>query len=364
MLEVRLRHRFAGFTLDVSFDGPDHGITALFGPSGCGKSTVVNAIAGLLRGHEGRIALDGTVLFDSARGINLPLRARRIGYVFQDARLFPHMRVRANLLYGFRRAPKENRRIAVDQVIDLLGISTLLDRYPAGLSGGERQRVGLGRALLAQPRLLLMDEPLAALDPERKADILPYIERLRDDLGLPVVYVSHAIEEVARLADMLVLMDAGRAVAIGPVVDVMANLDLFEHVDEFEGGAVLPVQVLGHDETYQLTRLGFAGGELVVPRVNCPLGRNIRARIRARDVTLALSKPEAISALNVLPALISGVRREEGAYAEVQVMMAETPLVVRLTRQSVDRLGLQPGQSVFAIVKSVAIDRRSLSMAG
>lgn len=364
MLEVRLAHRFAGFTLDVSFSGPDHGITALFGPSGCGKSTVVNAIAGLLRGHEGRIALGGTVLFDSAQGINVPLRARRIGYVFQDARLFPHMRVHANLLYGFRRAPKENRRIAVDQVIDLLGISSLLDRYPAGLSGGERQRVGLGRALLAQPRLLLMDEPLAALDPERKADILPYIERLRDDLGLPVVYVSHAIEEVARLADMLVLMDAGKAVAAGPVVDVMANLDLFAHVDAFEGGAVLPAQVLGHDETYQLTRLGFAGGELVVPRVDCPVGRSIRARIRARDVMLALSRPEEISALNVLPALISGVRREEGAYAEVQVMMAATPLVVRLTRQSVDRLGLKPGQSVFAIVKSVAIDRRSLSMAG
>lgn len=363
MLEVRLNHQFPGFTLDVAFDGPDRGVTALFGPSGCGKSTAINAIAGLLRGHTGRITLDGTTLFDSERGIDVPLEARRIGYVFQDARLFPHMRVRSNLLYGLRRAPQGDRRIAVEQVIELLGIEPLLDRRAWGLSGGERQRVALGRALLAQPRLLLMDEPMAALDADRKAEILPYIERLRDDVGLPIVYVSHAIEEVTRLADLVVMMREGRSIAVGPVTEVMADLGLFGHLDAFEGGAVLPVRVIDHDETYQLTRLGFDGGELLVPRIDSPPGRALRARIRARDVMLSLSRPDAISALNVLPARISGVHREQGAYAEVQLMIAaQLPLVVRMTRQSVDRLGLQPGQPAFAVIKSVAIDRRSLSM--
>lgn len=362
MFEVKLTHRFSGFTLDVAFVGPDRGITALFGPSGCGKTTVINAIAGLLRTNAGRIALDGTVLFDSEQGIDLPAGERRIGYVFQDARLFPHMTVRDNLLYGLRRAPRGDRRIAIDQVIELLGLGALLRRHPSKLSGGEKQRVGVGRALLAQPKLLLMDEPLAALDADRKADILPYIERLRDEVGIPVVYVSHAIEEVARLADLVVLMDGGRPVAIGSVEDVLANLDSFAYVDEFEGGAVLKVRIAAHDETYHLTRLAFSGGELLIPHVELPVGHNLRVRIRARDVVLALQRPDAISALNVLPARISAVKREAGAYAEVQVMIAATPLVIRLTRQSVDRLGLEPGKEAYAVIKSVAIDRRSLSM--
>lgn len=362
MFEVVLKHQFSGFTLDVAFNGPDRGITALFGPSGCGKTTVINAIAGLLRPEQGRIALDGTVLFDSEQRINLPMRARRIGYVFQNARLFDHMRVRDNLLYGLRRAPKDDRRIAIDQVIELLGLESLLSRRPAGLSGGERQRVGVGRALLAQPKLLLMDEPLAALDADRKADILPYIERLRDETGLPVVYVSHAIEEVARLADLVVLMDQGRPVMSGPVEDVLANLDSFVHVDAFEGGAVIKVRIAAHDDAYRLTRLAFSGGELLIPHIDLPVGKQLRVRIRARDVMLALNRPEEISALNVLPARISAIKREEGAHAEVQVMMASTALVIRMTRQSVDRLDLAPGKEAFAVIKSVAIDHRSLSM--
>jgi molybdate transport system ATP-binding protein len=363
MLEVRLRHRFGAFALDVGFDGPAGGITALFGPSGCGKTTVIQAIAGLLRPDGGRIVLDGEVLFCSERGIDRPPGVRRVGYVFQEPRLFPHLSVERNLLYGFRRAPRAARRIRPEPVIELLGLAPLLGRRPAGLSGGEKSRVGLGRALLAQPRLLLMDEPLAALDRERKDDILPYLARLRTDFALPVVYVSHAIEEVARLADRVVLMEAGRVIAAGPVVDVMADLDLLAHLDAFEGGAVLPVTVAGHETADDLTRLAFEGGELMVPRLPVELGQRLTVRIRARDVMLAVHEPLAISALNVLPAEVRQVQAEAGAFAEVQLAVGpQVRLVARITRRSAARLALVPGQRLFAVVKSVAIDRRSLGL--
>ncbi|MFO1154074.1 MAG: molybdenum ABC transporter ATP-binding protein [Rhodospirillales bacterium] len=362
MLEVELHHRFSGFRLDVAFTGPLSGITALFGASGCGKTTIVNAIAGLLRAEAGRIAFGGEVLFDATRRINLPARRRRIGYVFQEPRLFPHLSVENNLLYGWRRVRTRDPRIDRDSVIDLLGLASLLTRRPATLSGGEKQRVGLGRALLAQPRLLLMDEPLAALDQDRKAEIIPYIERLRDGFGLPVIYVSHAIEEVARLADHLVLLDRGRVTAAGPVVDIMADLDLLDHVDAFEGGAVVAVEVTGHDERFQLTRLRFAGGELVVPRIAAAVGDRLRARIRARDVMLALDRPNGISAINVLPAEVSGVRLEPSPFAEVQVRVGTVPLVARITRHSASRLDVARGRRLFVVIKSVAIDRGSLAL--
>jgi molybdate transport system ATP-binding protein len=362
MLEVDVRHRFPDFRLEVAFTGPSRGITALFGASGCGKTTVVDAIAGLLRVEAGRIVLGGEVLFDAKRRINLPVRKRRIGYVFQEPRLFPHLSVENNLLYGWRRASASGNRIARDTVIELLALAPLLARRPLTLSGGEKQRVGLGRALLAQPRLLLMDEPLAALDRDRKGEIIPYIERLRDVFGLPIVYVSHAVEEVARLADHLVLLAGGRVTAAGSVVDVMADLDLFNHLDTFEGGAVVAVEVAGHDERFQLTRLRFAGGELVVPRIVSPVGQHLRARIRARDVMLALDRPDGISALNVLAAEVTGVRLETGAFAEVQVRIGTIPLVARITRQSAARLGIAPGRQLFAVIKSVAIDPGSLGL--
>ncbi len=362
MLEVDLRHRFPGFELAVAFSGPSSGITALFGPSGCGKTTVVDAIAGLLRVQGGRITLGGEVLFDAERRIDVPAPRRRIGYVFQEPRLFPHLSVENNLLYGWRRAPAAAKRIGRDKVIELLGLAPLLKRRPATLSGGEKQRVGLGRALLAQPRLLLMDEPLAALDRDRKAEIIPYIEQLRDSFGLPIVYVSHAIEEVARLADHIVLIERGRVTAAGSAVQIMADLDLLDHLDAFEGGAVVAVEVAGHDEGFQLTRLRFAGGELMVPRIASQVGRRLRVRIRARDVMLALDRPDGISAINVLEAVVTGVRLEEGPFAEVQVRIGSVPLVARITRQSAVRLDITRGRRLFALIKSVAIDRGSLSL--
>ncbi|MBK8176328.1 MAG: molybdenum ABC transporter ATP-binding protein [Rhodospirillales bacterium] len=364
MLDVRIRRALGDFTLDVAFTGPSSGITALFGPSGSGKSTVINAIAGLLRPDIGHVRLGEATFVDTEAGIDVPLRRRRVGYVFQEARLFPHMRVRDNLLYGLRRAPKPDprsgRSITFAHIVDLLGVGGLLDRRPRALSGGEKQRVALGRALLAQPRLLLMDEPLAALDAGRKAEILPYIERLRDDLGIPIVYVSHAVEEVARLADAVVVLAGGRVVASGDVAAVMSRLDVFPSASPFEAGAVVPVRIAGHDDAYALTTLAFDGGSLRVPRIERPVGDRLRIRVRARDVMLALNRPDGLSALNILPAIIDDVLVEEGCYASARIAVGSARLVARLTRLSAERLALRPGQTVYAVVKSVAIDGRGL----
>jgi molybdate transport system ATP-binding protein len=358
MLDVAVCRTLGRMRVDVAFQGPSIGLTALFGPSGSGKSTVVNAIAGLLRPEAGHVRLGARTFFDSARRIDVPVHLRRIGYVFQDARLFPHMRVRDNLLYGFHRAPSDERHIEFAHVVELLGIGNLLDRRPHALSGGERQRIALGRALLAQPRLLLMDEPLAALDPGRKAEILPYFERLRDDIGIPMIYVSHSIEEVVRLADTVVVLDHGHVTAAGDVADIMARLDLFPPDSPYEAGAVIASTVIEHDEAYALSRLAFAGGELLVPRVDRAIGSPLRVRIRARDVMIALNRPDDLSALNMLPGVIEELRLADDGSADVQIAIGATRMVSRLTRQSVARLTLSPGKQVFAIIKSVAIDGR------
>ncbi len=359
MLDVAVRRRLGTFSLNVAFRGPEEGITALFGPSGSGKSTVVSAIAGLLRPQEGHVRLGGETFFDAARDIDLPLHRRRIGWVFQDARLFPHMSVRDNLLYGFRRAPAGERRTSLASVVELLGIGELLARRPRALSGGEKQRVGLGRALLAQPRLLLMDEPLASLDPGRKAEILPYIERLRDDVRIPVVWVSHSLEEVGRLADTLVVLDQGRVVASGDVATVLTRLDLFPPDSPYEAGAVLTVSIAGHDDAFALTRVAFDGGTLLVPRIARPPGERLRIRIRARDVMLAAAEPHELSALNVLPAVVEEVRIADNSQADVRLGIGSARLVCRVTRLSARKLDLAPGRAVFAVIKSVAIDGRS-----
>ncbi len=363
MLEVALRHRLGAFALEVDFAAPATGVTALFGVSGSGKSTVINAIAGLMRPDHGAIRLDGTVFVDRARGIDLPAWRRRIGYVFQDARLFPHLRVRDNLLYGWRRLPAGIERPPVDPVVELLGIGHLLDRRPGGLSGGEKQRVALGRALLTSPRLLLMDEPLAALDAARKDDILPYIERLRDEHRLPIVYVSHVIEEVARLADTLVVLAAGKTVAAGPLVEVMSRFDLAPLLGRYEVGAVIMAEVAGHDAGYDLTMLAFPGGALKVPGLDRPVGAAVRLRIRARDVAIGLHPPEGLSIQNVLAARIAAIAPDSGPYAELRLDVGPTPLLARVTRQSVDQLGLVAGRPVHALIKSVAIDRSNFGLA-
>jgi len=363
MLEVDVAIERGRFAIEARF-ASDAPIVALFGRSGAGKSSLVEAIAGLVRPRGGRIAVAGRTLFDSARAIDLPPEERRVGYVFQDALLFPHMAVRANLAYGERLTPARERFVDARRVVSLLGLERLLERLPATLSGGERQRVAIGRALMASPRVLLMDEPLASLDAPRKAQILQYVELLRDELRLPIVYVSHAIEEVTRLADHLVVMAEGRVVAQGPVAEVLGREEMVPFAGRFEAGAVFDTRVASHDEAFGLTRLAFPGGELVVANVDALVGEPVRARIRARDVALALEAPPRASFQNVLAAVVHSVGRDFGAIVDVTVALpGGERLVARVTRESVVRLGIAPGVEVFALVKAIAIDRRSVGFA-
>ncbi len=358
MLEVDIEHRLGRFALDIHFTS-GRGLTALFGRSGAGKTSVVNAIAGLIRPQRGRIALDGAVLLDTQRGIVTPAHRRRIGYVFQEGRLFPHLTVRQNLLFGRWFAPRGEAAVGIDDVVDLLGIGSLLMRRPGRLSGGEKQRVAIGRALLANPRLLLMDEPLASLDAARKDEILPYLERLRDGAMVPIVYVSHAAAEVARLATTIVLIAEGSVRAVGPVAEVMGRAGLYPLAGGFEAGAVLAVTVAAHDTRWGLTELVGGFGRLTVRRLDLPVGAPLRVRIRARDVILALTRPGGISALNVLAGEVEAlVPVAEGAL-EVQLRLGPERLLARVTRRSGEALGLEPGRQVFALIKTVAIDRRS-----
>lgn len=351
-LAVSLRHGFAGFTLDVEFAAPA-GLTALFGHSGSGKTTVINAVAGLLTPDAGRIAVDDLVLMDRARRIALPPHRRRLGYVFQDARLFPHLTVRQNLLYGRWFAPRGPGATLAD-VVEMLGIGALLQRRPGGLSGGEKQRVAIGRALLSKPRLLLMDEPLAALDEERKAEILPYLERLRDETSVPILYVSHSVAEVARLATTLVVMEAGRVQRIGPAREVLSDPGAVPALGPREAGSVLRARLVGQDAD-GLTRLETSAGMLLLPKVDLPLGAELRVRIAAQDVIVARQRPEGISALNILPAEVVALHLGSGPGAVVQLRAGGELLLARLTRRSAEALALAPGLPVFAVLKSVAV---------
>ncbi|MCJ2029156.1 molybdenum ABC transporter ATP-binding protein [Methylobacterium sp. J-043] len=348
-VDVSLRRE--GFALDVAFTA-GAGLTALFGRSGSGKTTVIDLIAGLSQPQRGRIAIDGTVLLDTERGLRVPVHRRRIGCVFQEARLMPHLSVRQNLRFG-RLFSRGAGGPSLDAVADLLGIRPLLERRPAGLSGGERQRVAIGRALLARPLLLLMDEPLSALDEARKREILPYIERLRDEAGLPIVYVSHSVAEVARLASTVVVLEGGRVAASGPVDTVLRRPDLIP--DGAEAGSVLAMRVERHDREAGLTRLSGPAGPLDLPLIDAPQGRRLNLRVPARDVLLALARPDGLSARNVLPGHVLSLR-EEGTACLVEVTCGEATLAARLTRASARDLGLTVGCPVFAIVKSVALD--------
>ncbi len=356
-LSVDLHHRFGDFTLEAGFEAPA-GVTALFGRSGSGKSTVVNAAAGLLRPDRGRIALDGTTLLDTQAGIMLPPHRRRMGYVFQDARLFPHLTVRQNLLYGRWFSP---RRQGADmaRVVALLGIGPLLDRRPGTLSGGERQRVAIGRAILSDPQLLLMDEPLAALDEARKAEILPYLERLRDELGLPILYVSHSVAEVARLATTVVLMEAGRVLAAGPADTVMGDARLAPALGLREAGALLSVR-LAAQEADGLSRMETAGGPLWLPGVVAAAGSRLRLRILAQDVILATERPQGLSALNILSAVVDQIHPGDGPGALIRLRVGDEVLLSRITKRSLIALDLQPGRAVFAILKTVSIAQENV----
>jgi molybdate transport system ATP-binding protein len=359
MIEVRLRVRRGGFVLDVDFASQGR-LVALFGRSGAGKTTIVQAIAGGVRPDAGFVRIDGSVLLDTEAGIDVPVERRGIGMVFQDARLFPHMTVSANLRFGLVRARGRSLGIGFDAVVDLLGIGRLLDRRPHALSGGERQRVALGRALLAQPRLLLMDEPLAALDAARKAEILPYVERLRDALAVPIVYVSHAIEEVVRLATDVVLLADGRVLSAGPLAAVMSGADLAPVVGGLDIGTILDCTVVQARDAHGLATLGFADGTLRVPALDLVDGAQVRARIPARDVALALSCPVDVSVTNRLPGAVGAVVPVGGALAKVAVDLGSTRLWALVTAEAVERLALAPGVPVWAMIKAVALDGRSL----
>jgi molybdate transport system ATP-binding protein len=361
-IDAAFTRRQGAFRLDVALRA-EAPVVALFGRSGSGKTSVVNAIAGIASPDAGRIAIDGVTLYDSTRGIDLPPERRRIGYVFQDGLLFPHLSVAANLAYSERLTPGGERFVDRARVVSLLGLELLMERRPESLSGGEKQRVAIGRALLASPRILLMDEPLASLDAGRKAEILQYVELLRDELRLPIVYVSHALDEVTRLADRVVLLAEGRVIAQGSIAELMARRDLAPHTGRFEAGAVIESVVARHDEAYGLTVLAFDGGELVVPNVDALTGEPVRARIRARDVALALSRPVDSSFQNILPATVRSVGEEFGAIVDVSLSVGPTALLARVTRESAQRLGLVPGLAVYALVKAVAIDRRSVGYA-
>jgi molybdate transport system ATP-binding protein len=366
--EISLRHTVGAFSLDVAFRFEAPGITALFGPSGAGKSTIIHAIAGLSRPEKGSIVIGGKCLLDTEAGIFVPARARRIGVVFQDARLFPHMTARNNLLYGRRRAPQDSSENAqgrgFDAVVELLGVEKLLDRRPRGMSGGERSRIALGRALLAKPDALLLDEPLAALDTARKAEILPYLERLRDETKIPMLYVSHSLDEVARLAERMIVISDGRVVTAGSVYEVASRLELGGHAELPLLGAILPARVTRHDAAHGLSELeliaaGAEGGRLLVPQLARAEGETVRVRIDAYDIMLARTRPSDVSANNVLPVGVVDVRADaEGPYADVQLALGEQRLVARITRYSVERLQLRPGMPLFAIIKTVTVGGR------
>ncbi len=352
-MDVQARHSFGGFTLDATFTAPA-GVTALFGPSGSGKSTLLSVVAGLLTPNTGRVVVDGATLLDV--GVNVPAERRRCGVVFQDARLLPHLSVDANLRYGLRRAPAGTTGPSMAEVVALLALAPLLTRRPRTLSGGERQRVALGRALLSRPRILLMDEPLAALDAPRRAEILPFLERLRDTAGLPILYVTHALEEVDRLADTLVLLDGGRVAAAGPVAALAARTDLPLLAGRRDAGVVLDCTVDGHDAGRGLTRLMFEGGALLVPLRPEPGGARLRLRLRARDVAVATVLPVGLSTHNVLAATIGAVTAAGPHEAFVALVIGPTTVLARLAREAVDRLRLTEGRGVFALVKSTAFD--------
>ena len=351
MIEARLRLQRRDFVLDVDLRLPGRGVTALFGPSGCGKTTLLRALAGLEHA-PGRVALHGEVWQDdSAAGARwVPPHRRPLGYVIQEAALFPHLDVAANLRFGARRSATP---LALEPVIALLGIGGLMQRRPATLSGGERQRVAIARALATGPQLLLMDEPLAALDAARKAEILPYLERLQAELALPIVYVTHAMDEVARLADHLVLLDAGRVLAAGPLAELLARPDLpLQRADD--AGTVVDAEVAEVDAAYGLSRVVFDGGALWVGGTSSPVGRRVRARVLARDVSVALQPPEATSILNVLPAVLEALHTEHST-ALLRLRVGQTRLLARITRKSCEALALQPGVALYAQVKGVAL---------
>lgn len=357
MINIRLNLKYSAFALDVDLQLPGRGVTALYGQSGSGKTTCLRCIAGLERAEEGFVQINDQVWQDSRKGLFVPPHKRALGYVFQEASLFPHLSVRANLEFGLKRIPRLQRRVDMAQATELLGIGHLLERHPQHLSGGERQRVGIARALLTSPRLLLMDEPLAALDSKRKNEILPYLERLHDELDIPVLYVSHAQDEVARLADHIVLLRNGKALASGPIGETLARLDLPLALGD-DAGVVIAGSVIAYDALYQLLTLQLPDCPLQIRVAHAPVavGKPLRVKIQARDVSLNLHAEEHSSILNRLPVtVIQDMEADNSAHVLVRLDAGGTPLLARITRFSRDQLQLHPGQVLWAQIKAVAV---------
>jgi len=351
-IAARFRHAYPGFTLDVDLELPGRGVTALFGHSGSGKTTLLRCIAGLERA-SGRLVIGGDTWQDDRQFV--PTHRRPIGYVFQEASLFPHLSVRGNLDFGAKRCGRRPTSVDFLQIVELLGIAALLERKPDRLSGGERQRVAIARALLTAPRLLLMDEPLASLDLPRKNEILPYLERLHDSLEIPVLYVSHAPNEVARLADHIVVMDGGRAVAQGPLVDILARMDLPIRLGE-DVGVVIEGRVTERDARWNLIRIAFDGGAVWSHDGGQAIGAPVRVRVFARDVSIVLEPQHDTSILNCLSAQVMEIADDtHPALALVRLHVGQSAVVARLTRRSVNALGLEPGMPVHAQIKTVAL---------
>jgi len=351
-IEARFCIDQGDFRLDVDLSLPAQGISSLFGPSGCGKTTLLRAIAGLERHAGGFLKVGGMTWQDQHTFV--PPHRRPLGYVFQEASLFDHLDVRGNLEYGVKRIAQSDRRVSLETAIELLEIGRMLERIPNTLSGGERQRVAIARALAVSPRLLLMDEPLAAVDISRKQEILPYIESMHRELDIPVIHVSHLPEEVSRLADHLVLMEAGRVTAAGDVHEVFTRLDLPLAL-ETDAAAIIEAVVAGHDEQYQLTRLDFPGGEFTVARQDIAVGSPVRLQLAARDVSLTLEQQTGTSILNIIPAIVDEVSSDGGAQATIRLRASNIPILARITRKSAIELGLEAGKPVYAQVKSIAL---------
>jgi len=357
VLHVALRKRRGDFDLDVLIRAPTPGVIALFGRSGCGKSTLVNLIAGLLEPDEGLVRLNDEVLYDSANRVSVPVERRRIGYVFQDSRLFPHFDVLGNLRYGEKRAPRKDRSapIQLEEIVELLGLRALLSRRPRQLSGGERQRVAVGRALLSQPQLLLLDEPLASLDVARREELLPYLERLRDQLAIPMIYVSHQFDEVLRLATYVVLLEAGAVATQGDLAEVSRRPELRALVGPDLIGAVIEGSVAQVDDASGLARLRIGANEILVSTNGLQLGQRVRVQLLARDLILATELPRSLSVRNILQGTVVSTVPDDARTRQIEIDIGGPIVIARVTEDASRELRIQPGSKVWVLVKTVSL---------
>lgn len=353
-ISARFKVGYGAFSLDVDLALPGRGVSALFGASGSGKTTCLRVIAGLERASDAYLEINGEVWQDDAHGIFLPTYQRSLGYVFQEASLFPHLDVKRNLEYGMRRISASSRQVSLDQAVALLDIAHLMQRKPDKLSGGERQRVAIARALATSPRILLMDEPLAALDAKRKSEIMPYLERLHDELDIPILYVSHAPDEVARLADHLVLLENGMVIASGATNDLLTRLDLdVAHGDT--ASALVTATISAHDPDYHLSSATFSGGQLLLPQQSASLGQQVRIRVQARDVSLSLTPQHDTSILNIVATTVTELSPDAIGQVMVGLDARGTRLLARITSKSCASMDLRPGKTVYAQIKGIAI---------